>query len=614
MLSNKIALNFEEFLSTFFQNSIDHCLRRFFMKSFYSSFKFIFLLCHLTIVTNLNAGTLGILDKYLESDIVNESKKVIYLIRNEKFIKVEEYFNLLLKANPYSQNGYSVLSEVYKKVSENRYLDPYLDQWCKMPSAAYSAFLIRAKFYETTAWRIRGGEYAKWVDDKQWIGFKEYLNMAKKDLDNAYKKNPADPNIANTYISVIYTLGLPPKDAERWTKRSIELDPVSIEAHFKNINFLSPKWGGSWHELYAYAEWYSKNPAKGSLTPFLKSWVTKELIKALKQKVPGNEEERNHKIIKILKENNLWADLVESQNKYRTDFPESTSALRGLAKLARLQGRHKEALEYYNMAIKIDPDSPKTYRIRARYYWGKGELSLAIADYEKAAEIQPESIEIRNSLTGIYNRQGQYRLAIKHATKSILMDPRSESAYFERGFAYDSLREYHPAIEDYKKAIEITPRYRSAYHNLGMVYQNIQKHQEAIQYLKKANELEPGTKTHKRLAISYLRLNKFNEAIKHCEDSLKLNKSDPYTYNLLADSYAMKGDAKKAVEVVSNAIKLFPDLGHMYTIKGYFLEQLKEYDKALLSYKKALELSPNNHKPSIQRSMVELEKKMENNE
>ncbi len=103
------------------------------------------------------------------------------------------------------------------------------------------------------------------------------------------------------------------------------------------------------------------------------------------------------------------------------------------------------------------------------------------------------------------------------------------------------------------------PQYAKSYNDVAIYYSSCQNDQEkALGYCKKAVELEP-TKIEYLLNLSYrLRdLERYQEAIKVLQDALKLSQNE-----------------------------------RVFTALGFIYYALKEYEQALVYYRKALELNP----------------------
>ena len=87
---------------------------------------------------------------------------------------------------------------------------------------------------------------------------------------------------------------------------------------------------------------------------------------------------------------------------------------------------------------------------------------------------------------------------------------------------------------------------------------------------------------------------KFTEAIKEYEEAIKRDPNEPSYRNNLAATLAKLGDFPGAREACEKAISLDPKYVKAWAKKGDIEFFMKEYHKALESYKRGLELEPGN--------------------
>ena len=126
---------------------------------------------------------------------------------------------------------------------------------------------------------------------------------------------------------------------------------------------------------------------------------------------------------------------------------------RGIARydLNDMQG----AIDYYTLAIKIDPDD-------ASAYYNRGNARFKLGDMQGARD--------------------DYSLAIK-------TDPKYAYAYYGRGNARYVLKDMQGARDDYTLAIKTDPKYAPAYHGRGNAHYVLGDKQAAISDLQQAVRL-----------------------------------------------------------------------------------------------------------------------------
>jgi uncharacterized membrane protein YhaH (DUF805 family) len=98
------------------------------------------------------------------------------------------------------------------------------------------------------------------------------------------------------------------------------------------------------------------------------------------------------------------------------------------------------------------------------------ESGKAIDDYNRAIELTPDSADAFYRRGDAYDEMGEYGKAIADYSKAIKLDPNHTLAYYNRGCAYGEIGAYDKAIADYNKAIELNPYDPLAYYNRGLAY------------------------------------------------------------------------------------------------------------------------------------------------
>lgn len=132
-------------------------------------------------------------------------------------------------------------------------------------------------------------------------------------------------------------------------------------------------------------------------------------------------------------------------------------------------GNYVTALELYNEAIQLHPDSESAYNARGYYYLQAGSYDLALKDFEKAIELDPRNSKTYYNQGTAYLNMGQYDLALTNYTLSISINPTTNN-YNGQGLALCLLEQCGPAIKAFDEAIRLDPLHRRAYFNRGTAY------------------------------------------------------------------------------------------------------------------------------------------------
>jgi tetratricopeptide (TPR) repeat protein len=144
-----------------------------------------------------------------------------------------------------------------------------------------------------------------------------------------------------------------------------------------------------------------------------------------------------------------------------------------------------------------------------------------------------------------------------------------------------------------------TPRNGSAkdYFDQGKKYYEAKDYAKAVEAFKKSIALEPSAERYKTLALSYIKLNQYPEAVAAIQQAIRLASNDYQNHQLLGICFIRMGQYEKAIVPLNEAIPLKPnetDAPYVHNHLGiayYFLERFPE---AATAFQQAVRLTPNN--------------------
>ncbi|NOS85395.1 MAG: hypothetical protein HOP31_09675 [Ignavibacteria bacterium] len=117
---------------------------------------------------------------------------------------------------------------------------------------------------------------------------------------------------------------------------------------------------------------------------------------------------------------------------------------------------------------------------------------------------------------------------------------------------------------------------------------------EGIKLFEKASVLDPENIIYPyEIAYANYMIKNYDESISICE-KLK-NRADAIdeVYRLLGNSYDVTGNQTKALETYKEGITKFPASGKLYHEEGICYSGMKEYENAINSFQKGIEVEPN---------------------
>lgn len=276
--------------------------------------------------------------------------------------------------------------------------------------------------------------------------------------------------------------------------------------------------------------------------------------------------------------------------------------------ICREIGQSQDAIEHFRRAVELRPDSPVPYVNLGAVYNDMAQFGKAIEYTRKAIALQPDLAKAHSNLGAMYRKTGQFFKAVEHLEKVCELQPRDADAHSNLGAVYNDAGQHANAIRALKKAVALRPDDAVAYGNLGAVYSRIGQFDSGIQYLERAVELQPDyTRAHKNLGFVYKIRGRYQEAIGHFEKALELQRESvsASVYLDIGDTYCKLREHEKAIPYFKRAIQLNPNQANAHLLLGMSYRALKRGDQARVHFEKTLELEPDHPQAAQIRQWLE---------
>ena len=334
------------------------------------------------------------------------------------------------------------------------------------------------------------------------------------------------------------------------------------------------------------------------------------LLAAVKSFQAGNIDEAETLLIVVLK----------SQ-------PKNFDALHILGVIKGIKNRHREALDFFKKALKVDAnnsylnsniakafseigdnESALKYNLNATNLspnnpegwvnYGKSLLSLkrvkdALEAIEKAINIRPDQADAWSNRGVALIDLKSYEEAVISFDNVIAIEPDHTDAYYNRGIALLELKRIQEAVASYDKSIAIEPDHADAWSNRGNALIDLKSYEEAVISLDKAIAIRPNhADAYYNRGIALLELKRIEEALGSYSKAIAIKPDH-------ADAWSNRGNAlidlkfyEEAIISFDKAIAINPLLGEAWCNRGIALLELKRIQEALASYDKAIAIKP----------------------
>ena len=191
---------------------------------------------------------------------------------------------------------------------------------------------------------------------------------------------------------------------------------------------------------------------------------------------------------------------------------------------------YDDAIEYYQRAIKINPDSEWTsivcHALGAIYAEIKENYEAAEATFNAGIVLDPNNVDIQLSLGDLFMSQGDLDKAIKIYCDAMTVDPLNFMSYAKTGLALWEKDYLEEAVVAFHKSIELNPDFEIAQNNLGVVYlDGYGDPKESIQYFQNAININPNyTLAYFNVARAYQAIGDKSHAAEYYQMCMDLNK------------------------------------------------------------------------------------------
>ena len=249
------------------------------------------------------------------------------------------------------------------------------------------------------------------------------------------------------------------------------------------------------------------------------------------------------------------------------------------------------------MAIAIRP-------LQSAYWvnYGNGKLAAgdfkgAVEAYEKAIDLAPNSPDALYRRGAVYIDSGDHQAAIADLDRAIRLRPDFAQAHFQRGNARYDLGDLQGAIEDYDKATALDPKLPAPYLNRGHVKADLGDDEAAIKDFDEA--INRGSDNQAAMAAAFLNrslsksnLNDQKGAIADATQAIQLNPNYAFAYQNRCLAQRRLGDLQAAIEDFNVAIQLEPEDPDPFYNRGLARYELGELQGTVEDFNQAIRLNP----------------------
>ncbi len=193
--------------------------------------------------------------------------------------------------------------------------------------------------------------------------------------------------------------------------------------------------------------------------------------------------------------------------------------------------------------------------------------------WDNAIKVHPSSKAFTNRAI-VHRKANEGKTALELLNKAIALSVRDADAYGTRGNVYFDMKQYEKALADLNMSLQINEKNANAYNSRGAVYGTLGQNDLALADMNKSIELDPlKPESYTNRAILHSTMK--NNVAASADYKTYLEKFNPGNSNIWNDlgiSYFSMGDFNKALESFKKATQISPENGIFYlnSSRAYF--------------------------------------------
>jgi tetratricopeptide (TPR) repeat protein len=227
------------------------------------------------------------------------------------------------------------------------------------------------------------------------------------------------------------------------------------------------------------------------------------------------------------------------------------------------------ALEAYDGALALRPDSMLAHLRRGETYQRRGDLERAARDYRTAAALDPTATRPLDELGDVMYQRQRFRLAAEAYERYVQLDDRSPRVTYKLALAHYRDSNLDGAVAALEQTLRQNDRMTEAHYLLGLTLRDQGRLGDARRAFEKAVLLSPGmVPAREELVDIYRALGRRADELEQLQVIAGLDRDHIERQVAIGLAHARAGHAELAVLTLSDALERSPDEPAIYTALG----------------------------------------------
>lgn len=296
----------------------------------------------------------------------------------------------------------------------------------------------------------------------------------------------------------------------------------------------------------------------------------------------------------ILQYENKYSDALEEYRKALKLDPKADTVYYHAAKVAIQLNKTELAQKLLDELIKLKPDDPKNWVLLGTLSWARQDTLKALEYYEKALKLDPDNAEALLQAANMLKMSDPEKA--KYYFEAYLEKPDAAKyyAYYQLGVIAYEEGKLSEAAEYFMKSKDANRLFLEPRYSLAHVYELRKKYDLAIEEYNQLQKIDPeNDRLPAQMAKIFLVSNDTQKAGEYFLKSKKLNNSNPQANAYLAEAAEKDANYEKALNYTRDS-SLYEYDYTLHIKTSYYLISLGRRKEAVEELKKALQKWPDN--------------------
>ena len=171
--------------------------------------------------------------------------------------------------------------------------------------------------------------------------------------------------------------------------------------------------------------------------------------------------------------------------------PTNLAALNILGLASASQSKHREAVEIFKKAVRINNKDPSLHYNLAKALLESGNDAEAIQHHKKTTELATKNPNAWLNYGKSLSNLGRHQEAIEKYDRALSIESGFAEAFLNKGASLKELKKYQEALDCAEKALSLNSSLAEAWSNRGVALKELRRYQEAIESYEKAISIKP---------------------------------------------------------------------------------------------------------------------------